>query len=155
MIDIVEGNLLDAKEDIIVHQVNCMGVMGSGIAKQIKEKWFKVFTDYKRFTLGLEGDNRLLGRVQFVETEEGGKVVANLFGQLSYGNMKMRYTSYDALAEGLSFIATNARNYKKSVAFPVGMSSDRGGADWEIVLKMIEVYFKDIDVTLYKYNGGK
>lgn len=155
MINIVEGNLLDAKEDIIVHQVNCMGVMGSGIAKQIKEKWFKAFTDYKRFTMGLEGDRRLLGRVLFVKIEEDKKIIANLFGQLNYGNQKMRYTSYDALAEGLSFIATSARNYKMSVAFPVGMSSDRGGADWEIVQKMIEIYFKDIEVTLYKYNGGK
>ena len=37
--EIIEGNLLEAPERIIVHQTNCMGVMGSGIAKQIKAKY--------------------------------------------------------------------------------------------------------------------
>lgn len=33
-----DGNLLDAKTDVIAHQVNCQGVMGAGIALQIKNK---------------------------------------------------------------------------------------------------------------------
>lgn len=38
-IEIIEGNILDYKEDIIVQQVNCRGVMGSGLAKQIMNKY--------------------------------------------------------------------------------------------------------------------
>lgn len=30
MIKTIEGNILDAEEDIICHQVNCKGVMGAG-----------------------------------------------------------------------------------------------------------------------------
>ena len=41
-----KGNLLDAQTDVIAHQVNCQGVMGSGVAKQIKEKWPDVFKQY-------------------------------------------------------------------------------------------------------------
>ena len=33
----VEGNIFDCTEDIIVHQTNCQGVMGHGIALQVKE----------------------------------------------------------------------------------------------------------------------
>ena len=32
MIKVVNGSLLDATEDILCHQVNCQGVMGSGVA---------------------------------------------------------------------------------------------------------------------------
>ena len=47
MIKTVNGNILEATEDIICHQVNCQGVMGSGLAKQIRSKWPSVFADYK------------------------------------------------------------------------------------------------------------
>ena len=37
MVTFHNGNILDSGADIICHQVNCRGVMGSGVAKQIKE----------------------------------------------------------------------------------------------------------------------
>ena len=33
MINIKNGNLLEAKENIMVHQVNVDGIMGGGVAK--------------------------------------------------------------------------------------------------------------------------
>ena len=40
------GDLLNIKQPIIIgHQVNCLGIMGAGIAKSIKSKWFNVFTE--------------------------------------------------------------------------------------------------------------
>ena len=47
MVKVVYGNLLDSSAKYICHQVNCKGVMGSGVAKQIKEKWPSVFRRYK------------------------------------------------------------------------------------------------------------
>ena len=43
------GDLLESGCDYICHQVNCQGVMGSGIAKSIREKWPVVFEKYKVF----------------------------------------------------------------------------------------------------------
>lgn len=37
MVEIVRGDITQAKEDIIGHLVSCKGVMGGGIAKQIKK----------------------------------------------------------------------------------------------------------------------
>ena len=34
--------------NIICHQVNCQGVMGSGIAKQVREKYPNVYNSYKK-----------------------------------------------------------------------------------------------------------
>ena len=39
-----KGDLIeDAKVDIVCHQTNCQGVMGAGIAKQIRDTWPRVF----------------------------------------------------------------------------------------------------------------
>lgn len=38
MIYEIKGDLLKAEETFIAHQVNCKGVMGAGVAKQIKNK---------------------------------------------------------------------------------------------------------------------
>lgn len=39
MIKTVYGNIFDATEDIICHQVNCQGVMGAGVAKALYQRW--------------------------------------------------------------------------------------------------------------------
>lgn len=39
-VKIVNGDLLHATEDIIGQQVNCQGVMGSGVAKLMKERLY-------------------------------------------------------------------------------------------------------------------
>lgn len=43
---IVHGNLLDIESGIIAHQVNCKGVMGAGLAKQIRLKYPIVYQAY-------------------------------------------------------------------------------------------------------------
>ena len=49
MITYKKGNLLNSNCDIIVHQVNCQKVMGSGIAKQIRDRWPEVFVRYEEY----------------------------------------------------------------------------------------------------------
>ena len=46
MIRVVKGNLLDAREIVIAHQVNCQKKMNSGVAKAIREKYPEVYEKY-------------------------------------------------------------------------------------------------------------
>ena len=141
------GNLLDAQTDVIAHQVNCQGVMGSGVAKQIKEKWPKVFEEYKKYCYEIWA-HQVLSSCLLVSIDNK-QYIANLFGQARYGRDGKRYTDYEALYKSLErLVAQMISNDKKSVAFPYKMSSDRGGADWNIVLAMIESVFKDTDITI-------
>ena len=43
---IKEGNVFDSDADIICHQVNCQGVMGSGVAKEVRERFPNVYEQY-------------------------------------------------------------------------------------------------------------
>ena len=150
------GNLLDAQTDVIAHQVNCQGVMGSGVAKYIREKWDNVYTAYKaEYDLFTDLNKPLLGNCQLVQVNDH-QYVANLFGQNKYGYDSKRYTSYDGIYDALINLAFQMENNNiNSIAFPYRMSSDRGGADWNVVLAMIESVFKDTDVTIeiWSLNG--
>lgn len=53
MIKHVKADIFTTDCDIIVHQVNCYGVMGAGIAKQVKERYpdFMTFINHYAITL--------------------------------------------------------------------------------------------------------
>lgn len=143
------GNLLDAQTDVIAHQVNCQGVMGSGVAKQIREKWANVYTAYRaEYDLFTDLNKPLLGNCQLVQVNDH-QYVANLFGQDKYGYDGKRYTSYDGIYDALTNLAFQMENNNmNSVAFPYHMSSDRGGADWFIISTMITSVFKHTNVQI-------
>jgi O-acetyl-ADP-ribose deacetylase (regulator of RNase III) len=159
MIHYVKGNLLDSNCDYICHQVNCQGVMGSGIARQIRERWPRVYTGYVRFCEREEkGDSEsLLGRVfftngTFTQEEHSGKTVANMFSQSNYGYDGARYTSYSAFRDCL-IVIRNRVPTNKTIGFPKNIGCGLGGGNWNIVRALIEeILGKDYEVYIYEYE---
>lgn len=152
-VDFVKGNLLDADTRYICHQVNCQGAMNSGIAKAIREKWPGVFTayqDYYRYHSDRGGSKAMLGTCQYLDVEVSEKTVINMFSQEYYGYDGRRYTSYDAFWACLGEIAKTVPK-GSTIAFPDHIGCCRGGANWEVIRKMIEVVLGwDYIVYIYK-----
>jgi len=48
VIKIIHGDLLNAKVDALVNAVNCVGIMGKGIALQFKQSFYYNFLQYKK-----------------------------------------------------------------------------------------------------------
>ncbi|MCL6540933.1 MAG: macro domain-containing protein [Roseiflexus sp.] len=46
MIEYVTGNILEAEVEALVNSVNCVGVMGRGVALQFKKDWPENFKAY-------------------------------------------------------------------------------------------------------------
>ena len=147
-IKIVNGDLLDATESILGHQVNCQGVMGSGIALALRERHRGLFPRYKQFCGGGVTPDSLLGRCQLVSCE--GKIIANLFGQLSYGRGRIRYTDYGSLETALTELKEIAKFNNLSVALPFNIGCGLANGDWHIVREIISEAFIDYEVTLYR-----
>ena len=148
-----DGDLLTAKTDIIAHQVNCIGAFNSGVAACIRNKFISVFFEYKTLCYS-KSPNDLLGTIQVCKVNDT-QEVANLFGQRSFGYENKRYTSYDGIYDALIKLKDYmVSNNKTSVAFPFKMSSDRGGADWNVIEAMIDSVFKnsDISIEIWKYD---
>lgn len=149
IIKIVDGDILQAKENIICHSCNCQGVMGGGIAKQVKEKYPEVYRQYKIFC-DKTNSKDLLGSVQLIGCDDS-KMIANLFGQEFYGR-NGRYTSYIALRKCFNSIYERAKHHNESIAIPFNIGCSLGGGNWDIVYSMIEEVFQDYDVTLYRWE---
>ncbi len=162
-ISIMDGDLLKARENIIGHQVNCKGVMGSGIAKQIKNKYPRVFLDYNRLCkdskpsmlksfIFPDDPSKLLGTCQILPCEDG-KYVANIFGQDDFGVDKC-CTNYEALRNSLQDLCSFAKKNNFSVALPFNLGCYRGGGDWNTVVVMLDNIFDDsgVDITLYRFE---
>jgi len=152
MIKIVEGNILDAPEKIICHQVNCQGVMGAGLAKQICNKW-KILPNYKNY-IKSNGKEKVLGTIQLIAISfDTGQYICNIFGQYDYGRDKSKiYTDYSALKNALTELGSFARLNKFSIAIPFNIGCGLAGGKWDIVYSVIEDVFQDYDVTLYKFK---
>ena len=148
MVKIVSGNLLDAKEDIICHQVNARGVMGAGVAKAIREKWPEVYHAYKGYCYE-HGVGYLMGTGLLVQIGDGHQAVMNMFAQNGYGHDYSRFTSYDAFYECLKFIEDTVSRHC-SIAFPYGIGCGLGGGSWDVIYAMICDVLGDRDVVIYK-----
>ena len=136
MISIKNGNVLTSKAPVIVHQVNCMSVMGRGLAKQIRDMYPKVYTDFlDKCNEFSKNRKALMGDVLYTEIESG-KYVASVFGQYDYGLYSQR-TDLNALKMGLTNVRFFAEKHNNFVALPYGLGCERGGADWDTVSKMI------------------
>lgn len=144
------GDLLKAKEDgvqYIVHQVNCQGVMGSGIAKQIKDKYPIVYEEFKRNYK--YNDKPQLGQIDPIKVEDDFYVI-NLYGQEDYGYDGKRYTSYDAFWNALNLIK-GILPMGSVIAFPYGIGCGLGGANWNIIKTMLNEVLGDyFNVIIYQ-----
>ena len=143
----IEGDILDMRNPfggtIICHQVNCRGVMGAGLAKQIKERWPNVFTSYWDY---LQRTPSPLGCTQLAEADED-LYVANLFAQNDFGTHQ-RQTNYGAVAK--AFDSLSLKILRSDVVYiPYMMGCGLGGGDWETYLEIATAFVPDLIVVKY------
>ena len=123
----VNGDLVkDLQYDIFCHQTNCKGVMGAGIAKQIKEAYPEVaVADREYYSAVMKSDpDSMLGTNLYVKTKDN-RLCVNMYGQRNFGWGGGQKTDYAYI-----------------VGFPYGIGCGLGGGDW-IVVRDIIVRFAD------------
>lgn len=147
MLKYIKGDLLDAPQPIIIHQVNCQGVMGSGVALAIKKRFPEAYVVYRE-TLDQFGDGGCLGETSSVVVSPDKKIY-NLYSQRHYLPRGERHTDYEALARGFEKIKNENPEISKDVAAPK-IGCGLGGGDWRIVSSMLETIFDDRDVYVYE-----
>lgn len=132
------------KQGIILHQVNCQGVMGCGIALAIRKKWPKVYARYLNYY-----KNMKLGMIQIVHIEYN-LFVVNLFAQDRYGRNK-RYTDYDAVKSCLKEVTTwYFKNHQDlPVYIPYKMGCGNAGGNWDIVYAIIQEVIPESKIVYY------
>ncbi len=139
MVKEVYGDLLKQPVDIIAHQTNCAGVMGAGIALQIKKSLLTSEEYNKYVNICKQQGADLLGKTQLLEAPDG-RIIANCFGE-NIPTGKGKDTDYDALMHAVAKL----RNYAKASGLKVGVPGLMGcglaGGDWRIVKDMLYKLF--------------
>lgn len=146
MIYYKQGNLFNYYQDydIIAHGVNCQGVMGSGFAKQIKERFPWAYESYLEACAQRDPEWNL-GRVRTVRQGSGIRI-AHCFTQLNYGKEKKRYVSYDAIADVMyalnNLLISDEVILKRPCKLVMPMiGAGLGGGNWEVIKAIIETSF--------------
>ena len=156
---VTKGNLLDLAEqgkfDIIVHGCNCQNTMGSGIAKQIKDRYPEAFQADYDYDLAL-GDRRYNKLGNYTITKVFSKnnfLIVNAYTQFHYLPRGVDHFEYASFATILGKLAHFYGNY--DFGFPyIGMGL--AGGDSERIMEILEdfsmlIHNKGGTVTLVEY----
>ena len=154
MVNYVKGNLLDSNCDYICHQVNCQGVMGSGIARQIRERWPEVYKDYRDwYELITSNHAIMLGANDYTPVDDYTKTVISMAAQFCCGYDGKKYTSYDAFYSCLKQITIDVPKGRK-IGFPKNIGCGLGGGNWKVISALIEeILGNDYEVYIYELEG--
>lgn len=132
---IIQMNILDVTEGIILHQCNNRGVMESGLAKQIRNKYPEAYELYRE-NCSLRNFRAPLGEIYYKKVNNN-LWIANAIAQDGYGRDKV-YTDYDALRTVLHRAYNRALLAKCNLYIPYKIGCGLAGDNWDTVLRIIE-----------------
>jgi O-acetyl-ADP-ribose deacetylase (regulator of RNase III) len=145
------GNIFTTKAQTIVNTVNCVGVMGAGIAYEFRLREPEMFEKYKGLCSAKQLD---IGKLWIYETKH--KEYANFQKILNFPTKyHWKYPSKEEyLQQGLEkFVATYKEKNITSVAFPL-LGADRGGLDKNRSISIMKQYLSqcDIEVEIWHFD---
>jgi O-acetyl-ADP-ribose deacetylase (regulator of RNase III) len=145
---IVVGDALSVKRGIIVHGCNCQGVMGSGIARGVRERFPAAYQEYKdqQARVGL-----ILGEICFVKITDELWIV-NAMTQDNFGT-DSRKVNYEAVAQCFEKVqqladALRMTGYDLPIIFPK-IGAGLGGGNWNIIQVIIDETLGNREKFLY------
>lgn len=139
MIEDARGNLLNADTEALVNTVNCVGVMGKGIALQFKQAYPEMNKAYEK---ACERGEMMPGKVQVWATGQlnGPKYIIN-FPTKREWYTKSRYADIKA---GLQSLVSEVKRLGiASIALPP-LGCGNGGLSWAKVRPMIIEAFEEL-----------
>lgn len=148
MIEVVQGNFFDYDAEIRVNTVNCVGVMGAGVALQFKNKFPKMYEEYVK-ECGL-------GKVRIgkphVWIDSGFFNSSPIIINFPTKNDWKKPSEYDYVEKGLLWL----RDYLQEkgnvrITLPA-LGCGHGGLDWSIVKKMIFDYLQGLEAQIFVFE---
>jgi len=156
-VKIVNGNLLDANEDYLVHQCNCISTHAKALAEQIFNK-FDYANIYKNRINGDKNTYSVPGTIEILGNELDQRYIINIYSQYypalakyNNDNAQKRIKWFKECLHKISEIE-NIINDNKTIAMPFNIGCGAAGGDWATYYDLINNFAEQnkIYVTLYK-----
>lgn len=150
-ITIINGNIFNTKAQTIVNTVNCVGVMGKGIALVFKLRYPLMFDIYRQHCAA---HLIAIGKLWLYKGVNNAPWVLN-FPTKTHWKLP---SEYDYIRAGLQkFIESYKEKGITSVAFPL-LGASNGGLDKDVIMDIMISYLKECDIPveiyLYDPNAG-
>lgn len=152
-----KGNILDSSIHYICHQVNTLGIMGGGLALQVRNRFPNVFKEYGEFIHAYEKayNDIPLGKYCISHITDGRNIV-NIFGQSSIGCGACQ-TNYDAVYKAFKLFYHDylADEEQPVIAVPYKFGCGLAGGNWDRMVEIFEKLEKETGMLIvcYVYSG--
>lgn len=147
-----DSDITKVKSGIIVHGCNAQGVMGSGVAKQLRATYPDIFTDYMALIDAIYIDGcSPLGLVAWSDISVD-LVIASAITQELYGRDGEKYVSYDALDDTFRRVASFAKTSDCTIHIPFLIGAGLGGGNANIIQRIIEENTQDLEVVYHHWK---
>lgn len=147
MLKAVIGDLFASKAKALVNPVNCVGVMGKGLAQEFKRRYAAMFEDY---TQRCAGSHVRLGEPY--PYRDASEILIVNFPTKGHWRSPSRLSDIEL---GLDYFVQHYEEWGvKSVAFPA-LGCGNGGLSWERVgpLMLGKLRRLNVDVEVYAPEG--
>lgn len=143
MIDILKGDILNSKAQTLVNTVNCVGIMGKGIALEFKKQFPDMYKDYiKRCKAG----EVKLGK-PYLFRRLIGPWILNFPTKDHWRSV----TRLDDIVRGMRYIISHYKEWGiTSLAVPP-LGCGEGQLEWRIVGPTMYRYLKQLDIPVELY----
>jgi O-acetyl-ADP-ribose deacetylase (regulator of RNase III) len=145
MIKFITGDIFENAADIRINTVNCVGVMGAGIALAFKTKYPEMFNDYQR---ACKAGVIRPGHLHFWKDLYSDETIIN-FPTKRHWREPSRYEDIEAGLIALRKYLFSRGNVR--VALPA-VGCGHGGLKWDRIKMMISDYLSDLEADIIVFN---
>jgi len=147
MIKFVGGDFFDYDADIRINTVNCVGVMGAGVALLFKNKYPNMFDEYFR---ACERNEVEPGKPHVWEEN-------NMFSKCTIINFPTKIhwknpSEYEYVEKGLVWLRQYLLERNNSTVTLPALGCGHGGLEWDKVKEMIIKYLSDVNSKIFVFE---
>ncbi|WP_321426062.1 macro domain-containing protein [uncultured Bacteroides sp.] len=151
MIKFVQGNFFDYEADIRINTVNCVGIMGAGVALQFKNRYPEMNMEYVRLcsqrVIRPGKPHVWISKNLFSNSEED-IIIINFPTKDHWKNP----SEYSYIEDGLKWLREYLEDKPNSTITVPALGCGHGGLDWEKVKKMIFDYLSDLETSILVFE---
>jgi len=144
-IKVIKGNIFTSNCKVIVNTVNCVGVMGAGLALECRFRYPDMHNKYKKLC-----DQKLLqiGKLWLYKSDE--KWILNFPTKKDWKQpSKLEYIELGLI----KFKETYQEKNIQSIAFPM-LGADKGGLEHNVIMHSMRKHLEGlpIEIEIYRYD---
>jgi O-acetyl-ADP-ribose deacetylase (regulator of RNase III) len=146
VIEFCEGDLFAIKVDARVNTVNCVGIMGAGVALAFKNRYPKMYLAYRQYC---EAGKMRPGKLLIWKSPEG-ELIINFPTKRHWRNKSQLEDIESGLVSLRDYLLLPSTACD-SITVPA-LGCGHGGLDWSVVSVLIESHLADLPLRVYAFG---